>query len=217
SKDEAVVSMNSMLRSNSTLEDFCRSYFMFHDLDINQPREIFRFLPILSFTESYIYQLDGLNEELVLSPGMMEEHGTNVCTKMMWKEPFKPLVAVLESSGLLTERIEKEFECGEEYWALERKLCSSLVNNKEISIQDAKRAIHLKSFDYRVLNLILYRLRGEEVNEVHMEFLSISELLVEVSDDLFIEMDDVLKNNFNILRMFVKYYGPSDAPIMMVR
>lgn len=82
------------------------------------------------------------------------------------------------------------------------------------------RAIHLKSFDYRVLNLLLYKLRGEEVssshhvpchflmrshipsvfglcfvffllettekvNELHMEFLSVSEFLVEVADDLY--------------------------------
>lgn len=30
-------------------------------------------------------------------------------------------------------------------------------------LKDVLRAIHLKSFDYRVLNLLLYQLRGEEV------------------------------------------------------
>lgn len=33
----------------------------------------------------------------------------------------------------------------------------------QISIEDVMRAIHLKSFDYRSLNLILYQLRREEV------------------------------------------------------
>lgn len=56
-----------------------------------------------------------------------------------------------------------------------------------------------------------------KVNELHMEFLSVSELLVEVSDDLFDYEDDVVENNFNILRMFVKYYGPSAAPIMLAK
>lgn len=28
--------------------------------------------------------------------------------------------------------------------------------------------------------------------------------------------DDVLENNFNVLRMFVKIYGPSTAPAMLV-
>lgn len=36
----------------------CRSYFMFHGMDVNQPESIFKFLPILSFTETYIYQVN---------------------------------------------------------------------------------------------------------------------------------------------------------------
>ena len=35
----------------------CRSYFMFHGLDVNNPQSVFKYLPILSFTESYIYQV----------------------------------------------------------------------------------------------------------------------------------------------------------------
>lgn len=34
-----------------------RSYFMFHKMDAHQPQSIFRYLPILSFTESFIYQV----------------------------------------------------------------------------------------------------------------------------------------------------------------
>jgi len=30
---------------------------MFHVLDVSKPQSIFKFLPILSFTESYIYQV----------------------------------------------------------------------------------------------------------------------------------------------------------------
>ncbi|KAJ6413628.1 hypothetical protein OIU84_006433 [Salix udensis] len=91
------------------------------------------------------------------------------------------------------------------------------MNQTEILVEDVMRAIHLKSFDYRVLNLLLYQLRGEKVNDVHMEFLSISEFLVEVSDDLFDYEDDVLENNFNILRMFVRIYGPAMAPAMLAK
>lgn len=56
-----------------------------------------------------------------------------------------------------------------------------------------------------------------KVNDLHMEFLSISEFLVEVSDDLFDYEDDVLENNFNILRMFVKIFGPSTAPAVLAK
>ncbi|XP_022751096.1 uncharacterized protein LOC111299864 isoform X3 [Durio zibethinus] len=166
-EEVAMVGLEAMERASSTLEDFCRSYFMFHGMDISSPQMIFKYFPVLAFTESYIYQLDGLNEKILCVP---TEGGTALA---------------------------KEFE--------------------KISIEDVMRAIHLKSFDYRVLNLLLYQLRGEEVNDLHMEFLSVSEFLVEISDDLFDYEDDVLENNFNILRMFVKIYGPSTAPTMLAK
>jgi len=50
-----MVGFDAMTRAKSTLEDFCRSYFMFHGLDVNNPQSVFKYLPILSFTESYIY------------------------------------------------------------------------------------------------------------------------------------------------------------------
>ncbi|XP_073293536.1 uncharacterized protein [Primulina huaijiensis] len=197
--DVAMVGLDAMKRSNSSLEDFCRSYFMFHTMEANEPQSIFRYLPFLSFTESYIYQLDGLNEKLLLLsnhevPIMGPEfevlcrnlYGEKSVTRRFRKEPFRPLCLVLEHHGLLTERIKEELKCGEEYWALERKLCCSLVSNKK-------------------------------VNEAHMEFLSVSELLVEISDDLFDYEDDVAENHFNILRMYVRYYGASAAPIKLAK
>ncbi|XP_071701854.1 uncharacterized protein [Rutidosis leptorrhynchoides] len=205
-EDVAMVSFDSMKRANSTLEDFCRSYFMFHEIDVNSAGSIFKYLPWLSFTESYIYQLDTLNEKLVqFSLGESSAF------------TFRPLVVLLERNGLYTDRIRDEFKCGEEYWALERKLCHALTSKQEIKVEEVMKAIHLKSFDYRVLNLLLYQLTGKEINETHMEFLSVSEFLVEVSDDLFDYEDDVLENNFNILRMFVRIYGASAAPSMLAK
>ncbi|KAJ4950497.1 hypothetical protein NE237_027329 [Protea cynaroides] len=234
-EDMALVGLDAMRRANSTLEDFCRSYFMFHDLDVSKPESIFRYLPVLSFTESYIYQLDRYNEEILhpSTKGVIiggSDHFTNVYKMQDEKQrlrkkyleafkidPFRPLILLLERQRLLTERIKEELRCGQEYWALERNLCNALVSKKEVLIEDVMRAIHLKSFDFRVLNMLLYQLRGEQVNELHMEFLSISEFLVEISDDLFDYEDDVVENNFNILRMFVQIYGASVAPSMLAK
>ncbi|XP_015890788.2 uncharacterized protein LOC107425315 isoform X4 [Ziziphus jujuba] len=203
------------------------SYFMFHGLDSTQPQQIFRYLPVLSFTESYIYQLDSLNEKMLNSTSYevaFSERGSkdadmrliSMFHNVFKNDPFRPLAGVLEFHGLLTKRIEQQFKCGEEYWALERGLCSAIIDRKEIHVEDVIKAIHLKSFDYRVLNLLLYQLRGEQVNELHMDFLSVSEFLVEVADDLFDYEDDVVENNFNILRMFVRIYGAS-APTMLAK
>ncbi|KAH9712959.1 ATP synthase subunit b [Citrus sinensis] len=182
---EALVGLDGMQRANSTLEDFS---FLFY---------------LLSTVVVFLVQLDSLNEKIVNMPtdgvtvserGFEEKAYEKQVSKLidiLKSDPFRPLVSLLERHGLLTERIVEEFRCGEEYWALERKLCCALMTKKEISVEDVMRAIHLKSFDYRVLNLILYQLRGEE--------------------------DDVLENNFNILRMFVRIYGPATAPTMIAK
>ncbi|XP_021714197.1 uncharacterized protein LOC110682231 isoform X2 [Chenopodium quinoa] len=227
-EDMALIGLDAMQRANSTLEDFCRSYFMFHGMDLNRPESIFKYLPVLSFVESYIYQLDTLNEKMVdftvskvaVRDGRFdkEAYSTLACrfNKDFESDTIRPLTVLLQCNGLLTKRIREELKNGEEYWALERRLCGASEQD-EISIEDALRAIQLKSFDYRVLNLLLYQLQGEEVNDLHMEFLTISEFLVEVSDDLFDYEEDVLENNFNILRMFVRIYGASVAPTMLAK
>lgn len=175
-EDMAMIRLDAMQRANSTLEDFCRSYFMFHGMDVNAPQSIFRYLPMLSFTESYIYQLDTWNEKMLHIPtnGNTVVGGSNVeknrsgiikLMEVFQTDPFRPLVLLFEHHGLLTERIREELRCGEEYWDLERKLCCLLLTKNKVSIEDVMRAIHLKSFDYRVLNLLLYQLRGAKLCE----------------------------------------------------
>uniref|UniRef100_A0A2P2KTX3 Uncharacterized protein LOC8281241 n=1 Tax=Rhizophora mucronata TaxID=61149 RepID=A0A2P2KTX3_RHIMU len=94
---------------------------------------------------------------------MQEGNRNTKFIDLLKTDPLRPLVGQLECLGLLTGRIREEISTGEEYWALERKLCSALMNQKEISVEDVMRAIHLKSFDYRVLNLLLYQLRGAKL------------------------------------------------------
>ncbi|GAB4847272.1 hypothetical protein Ancab_026314 [Ancistrocladus abbreviatus] len=104
---------------------------------------------------------------------------------------FRPPAFLLQRHELLAERIKDELRDGTEYWALERKLCGEPSSKMEISVEDVMRTIHVKSFDYRVLNLLLYQLRGEE--------------------------EGVLENNFNILRMLLRIYGTSKAPTMLAK
>ncbi|KAG8096511.1 hypothetical protein GUJ93_ZPchr0013g37385 [Zizania palustris] len=219
---EPMVGFHAMKRANSTIEDFCRSYFMFHGLDANKPQSIFKFLPVLCFTESYIYQLDDLNEyNLHMVPGnnasTVLERETKAFNKASLSDMLHILDDLLQRQGLMTNQLQNELKSGIQYWSLERKLCQALSRNEKVSIQDVMEAVHLKSFDYRVLNLLMYHLTGQQVNEVHMEFLSVSEFLVEISDDLYDYEDDVINNTFNILRMFAAIYGPSEAPKMLAK
>ncbi|XP_034691268.1 uncharacterized protein LOC117918609 isoform X4 [Vitis riparia] len=193
-EDMAMIRLDAMQRANSTLEDFLDTW-----------NEKMLHIPT--------------NGNTVVGGSNVEKNRSGIIKLMevFQTDPFRPLVLLFEHHGLLTERIREELRCGEEYWDLERKLCCLLLTKNKVSIEDVMRAIHLKSFDYRVLNLLLYQLRGAKVNDLHMEFLSISEFLVEVSDDLFDYEDDVLENNFNILRMFVRIYGASTAQTMLAK
>jgi len=114
-------------------------------------------------------------------------------------------------------RIEEELKDGLQYWELEQSLCNAVSLGSQIKVEDVIQAIQLKSFDYRVLNLLMYHLQNQLVDEVHFKFLSISELLVEISDDLFDYEEDVVNNSFNILRMFLYIYGSQEGPIMLAK
>eukprot|EP01018_Ginkgo_biloba_P035916 Gb_07312 [translate_table: standard] len=137
--------------SSSLSPNWCRSYFMFHAMDVHKPESLFKFLPILTFVESYIYQLDGLNEESlhpsnesrfssqtnlrdVYDPCNLEsfEMESFHLLSVLQTDPFRPLRLVLENKGLMTERIDKEFRNGVEYWTLERSLCNALLNRTEL-------------------------------------------------------------------------------------
>ncbi|XP_037478000.1 uncharacterized protein LOC119355313 [Triticum dicoccoides] len=222
-QDAPMIGFDAMMRANSTLEDFCRSYFIFHGLDVNRPHSVFKFLPFLSFTESYIYQLDASNEDSLLlvpennSSSTVLERKIQGSSQMSLSDMLDPLDNLLQCQGLMTDQLRNELKSGIQYWSLERKLCQALSRKDKISIEDVMEAIHLKSFDYRVLNLMMYRLTGQQVNDLHMEFLSVSEFLVEICDDLYDYEDDVVNNTFNILRMFAAIYGPLDAPKMLAK
>eukprot|EP00250_Pteridium_aquilinum_P011074 c19824_g1_i1 orf=90-974(+) len=184
------ITLKGLDRANSTLEDFCRSYFMFHNLSGESVCDVFKHFPVLAFVESFIYQIDEQRESLLLlSNRPLSQHGHPGVTSEGFVNNedrcFKFLHETLASRNLWTIRIEEELKTGLEYWNLEQSLCSSLLGEEEISLSDVMRAIKLKSFDYRVLNLLLYELTHQPVNETHMDFLSASELLVEISDDLF--------------------------------
>ncbi|XP_037485826.1 uncharacterized protein LOC119364453 isoform X3 [Triticum dicoccoides] len=204
-QDAPMIGFDAMMRANSTLEDFCRSYFIFHGLDVNRPHSVFKFLPLLSFTESYIYQLDASNEDSLLlvpdnnSSSTVLERKIQGSSQMSLSDMLDPLDNFLQCQGLMTDQLRNELKSGIQYWSLERKLCQALSRNDKISIEDVMEAIHLKSFDYRVLNLMMYRLTGQQLS-CRYDY-----------------EDDVVNNTFNILRMFAVIYGPLDAPKMLAK
>lgn len=193
--------------AQSALEDFINSYYMFHNLNPDSTHDVLKYSPFLGFIESHIYDLDQANEDS-LHPEMAEMATNGV----MREDPFGPLRQVLEERTWMTPELDREFQQGARFWALERQICRGLGSNsavKSFTQEEAEEALRLKSFDYRAMNLLLYKMRGEKPCKEHMDFLATSEILVEIGDDLVDYYEDMERNSFNIYRCFVALHGDS--------
>jgi hypothetical protein len=205
-----IVSFKALCAARSTLEDFCLSYFMFHGLDGSNAITC-EHLPLLNFVESAIYAADEENEQLLASEklGSADAYAPSVI-----HTAIDTLCSVLAARQLLDSRVKEQLQLGAEYWELERKICTALVTDGSLELEDVIRAIELKSFDYRTLNLLLSQLSGKPYDDDAIDFLWYSEVLIEIGDDLVDYEEDILKNSFNILRCFVRLFG-AFAPIKL--
>ena len=138
--------------------------------------------------------------------------------------------AVLRERGLLTAGVQQELAAGQAYWRQERRLCSLMQQQPAVppgghgsacgfTLEEALQASGSKSFDYRLLNHLVYALRGVEPDSALLEFLRVDELLVDIGDDLLDYEDDICAGgcggSFNVLRCYVHLYG-GDAPLRLV-
>ena len=246
------ITLRGLTRARSTLYDFVSSYFMFHGLDPTKTADVFAHLPALTFTEAVIYELDDANECAGRMEGGETRGGSGTARTL------EQLVCRLEEHfgaehfRRVRSRLQWELSRGSAYWETERRLCGKLAAGTKLTDEDARHALDAlkkKSFDYRVLNLVLLasvrkqrreardaerRRRGtgceikreEEEDEEEEEedklgdaedvpygdLLAASELLVELSDDLYDYEEDVASGAFNFYRCLVNRHGPERAP-----
>lgn len=207
------VSFCALSRSRTTLEDFVQSYFPYHKLSI--PQDFFKYFDVLVWVEATIYQLDEHNEQIcsALNEITIDQHVA---------DGLQTISSVLTALGFLDARIAAELSKGRSYWQLERELCSvfgqashALQHQQAIDATLVIQAHESKSFDYRVLNLLLFKLQSKPYDQVLLDFLFVDELLVDIADDLVDYEDDVLANSFNIFRAFLFMYG-TNAELKLV-
>lgn len=192
------VSFAALDRARGTLEDFSKTYLPMHGLE---PADFVRFLPELTFVESLIYAMDEENEHLA----------SHADSKEVQLAGWSLLVGVLEARGLLDEAVLAYLTSGQEYWKLERAICRAIRSHEPVDEADILRASELKSFDYRLLNFLLFKLREVAVHGPTVDFLSVDEQLTDIADDLFDYEDDVVSGSFNVYRGFVFVYGAEHA------
>eukprot|EP00873_Tetraselmis_striata_P019488 jgi/Tetstr1/439752/TSEL_028166.t1 len=189
------ISFHALRRARTTVEDFVKSYFFYHELHV--PEDFFKYFDILTFVEATIYQMDEINEARC-HDGASEDSAL----------PGEP-----------------QLRAGLEYWRQERRLCKAMRARSRLqacrrmmgrsieeegctfTLEEVHACSLSKSFDYRVLNLLLYRLTGREYDEALLEFLRVDEHLVDINDDLVDYEEDIFANSFNIFRAYVHLFG----------
>ncbi|KXZ41442.1 hypothetical protein GPECTOR_465g378 [Gonium pectorale] len=171
------------------------------------PEDLLRFLDVLVWVEGSIYQLDEDNERLTGRGGLDQEHAAAGVARIL---------GVLRQEGHLDERVERELQQGLLYWSWEQDICRRLLAAPRpldvpaaLTGEEVIRCHEAKSFDYRVLFLLLCRLSSTPCDETLLSFLRLDEMLVDISDDLVDYEDDVLANSFNVFRCYIHLHGRS--------
>lgn len=213
-----ILSYDAMARARTTLSDFTAFYLPLHELT---DRDFFRWLPLLVYVEAMVYQADEDNEARAASfaraasgsvgeqPAAKAQAATLGC-----------LVSLLESRGLMSDRVRAELENGRRYWAEERRLCAGMVGAGGAggapppTFDEVLAASALKSFDYRLLHALLCALSGREASAALLRFLNVDETLTDIADDLFDYEKDVARNSFNVLRGAAHALGEA-APLAL--
>lgn len=83
---------------------------------------------------------------------------------------------------------------GRMYWQKEQHICSQLAQQAGgseqrlttgcFTLEDLHTASEAKSFDYRLLHHLLFRLQGQQPDRRLLQFLFLDEHLVDIGDDL---------------------------------
>ena len=212
-------------KARSTLEDFAKTYLYYHELE---PLDFLKYMDKLIYIEAIIYSIDEINEQQIdidmdkksnntqsnntqsIDKEYLSKTTESELNRMLKKnQALKILTSFLKKHDIYDQRIENEIKDGLLYWKLETFLCND--NNWKtyqnlINEQLIQKCISLKSFDYRLMNLVLYKILKQKYNDKHLLFLRCHELIIEIGDDLFDYEDDIIKNSFNVLRMYLKLY-----------
>jgi hypothetical protein len=172
----------------------------------------------LVFVEATIYGLDEDVERAALAGSPSPAHSSPKLTA---------LLHILQDRGVLTAALQDELSSGLAYWAEECRLGAHMLAAGAVpagghdgvrlgfTLEEVHAASEKKSFDYRVLNHLVYALRGETPNPALLAFLAVDETLLDTGDDLVDYEDDCCENAFNILRAYTHLFG-SAAPLRMI-
>ena len=80
-------------------------------------------------------------------------------------------------------------------------------------LEDVHAASEAKSFDYRVLHILLHKILSKPCCPTLLEVCRADEILLDIHDDLVDYEGDIRDNSFNILRAYSHIFGPVRASV----
>lgn len=214
-----IISFHGLKKARRVLEMIGSLYMHYHDL---QPKDLVTHIDILFYVESLLYMIDDNNE------------GSNSSTKLL-KFDFSDLFVISENEfldninrnhqlstlytflndhNLFDSYIDHQLRDGLLYYKLEQ-WCLYCISDASLKYLLNEHTIQkcnsLRSFDFRILNLLLYQLNRAKYDEDILDFFYIREILGEIVDDIPSYQDDILKNAFNSYRMYIQLYGEAKS------
>ena len=153
-------------------------------------------LPISLFTQSLVYKADF---EIELAQ-KIDAQSNSV---QPWLDRKVMLIEMLKHLNIYTPMAEQEADRLAEYWQLENQM----MKGSKIDPPMLKRAIELRASDILMLHHICQSLTQVTLSEEAWSCLRSIEFIRDIEADLRHYYDDVQSGDFNIYRMFAKFYG----------
>ena len=155
--------------------------------------------PIVITTQALVYTADYEIEE-AQKTGLPD-------SDLPWMKQKNILMALLRQLNLYTIEAENEADLLTEYWTLENELMSGA----EITEAKLDKAILLRASDIMMLHRICEKSMGIQFPKKVWSALQDIEVLRDIEADLRQYEKDVHNDDFNIYRMFIRYYGKEHA------
>jgi DNA-binding transcriptional MerR regulator len=155
----------------------------------------------LALIESIMYLIDQLAED-GKEECFEQDTGASFSKLDSIKSKFLSLLSLL---GLKEDGLEEYIEMGEKYIRAENKIVRNKYKN--ISLQDIKEVVELRSSDVRLLHIIIINELNLKKNDDLINALWHLEVISEFENDLEDYKKDKLNENFNMIIMYENVYG----------
>ena len=156
-------------------------------------------LPLVITTQALVYTADYEIEE-------GQKNGASRGA-LPWLKHKETVMQLLREHDVYTPEAEKEADLLTEYWDLENGLMSHAV----ITEEKLEKAILLRASDVMMLHRICEKKMGIEFPSQVWDALQDIEAIRDIEADLRQYEKDVKNNDFNIYRMFIRFYGENAA------